>query len=161
MKKQIIGSFLAAFVLAGMATTLASPADIKDAGTSAYVAATMQPTPESMAQRETDWMTTELSLTADQVTKVSEINVKYAQKQMEMFQGGPPPGGGGDMSAMQQQMADTAAQKRTELQPILPADQLQKYDEYLANNPGGGRGGPGGPGGGPGGPGGGPPQNRQ
>jgi len=145
MNKQIIGSFFAAFILACMINVTATPADAKVAGRAVYVVAAMQPTPESMAQRETDWMTSELSLTADQVAKVSAINVKYAQKQMEMFQGGPPPGGGGDMSAMQKQMADIAAQKRTELQPILSGEQLKKYDEYLANRPAGGRGGFGGP----------------
>ena len=145
MKKRIIGSFFAVFVLASLANVLASPAELKDAGNTAFAVAVVQPSPDAMAQRETDWMTTELELSADQVTKVSAVNVKYAQKQMEMFQGGGAPGGGGDMSAMQKQMADIAAQKRTELQPILSAEQLKKYDEYLANRPAGGRGGFGGP----------------
>lgn len=148
MHKRIIVKFFAAFVLTGMVNVLGSPADLKDAGTPAYAVKKLQPTPESMAQRETDWMTTELNLSADQVEKVSEINVKYAQKQMEMFQGGRPQGGG-DMSAIQGQMAEIAAEKRTELQPILSAEQLKAYDEYLANNPGRGRGGPGGGFGGP------------
>ena len=145
MKKLIIGSFFAAFVLACMANATASPMDMKDAGSPAYVVAVMQPSPDAMAQRETDWMTTELSLSDDQVTKVSAINVKYAQKQMEMFQGGGGPPGGGDMSAMQKQMQEIAAQKRTELEPILSAEQLKQYDAYLANRPAGGRGGFGGP----------------
>ncbi|MBN2480775.1 MAG: hypothetical protein JXB19_03475, partial [Bacteroidales bacterium] len=97
---------------------------------------------ESMAQRETEWMTTELKLSQDQITKVSAINVKYAQKMMEQFQGGP----GGDREAMQAQMAQINAQKRSEFESLLSAEQLKKYDEYLAENQqrgfgGGGRGG--------------------
>jgi Spy/CpxP family protein refolding chaperone len=108
-------------------------------------------TPEMMAQRETDWMKTELALTSDQITKVDAINLKFAKEQATAFQGGP----GGDPSAMQKQMADLNARKRAELEPVLTAEQLKKYDTYMANRQQRGPGGPGGPGqGGPGGPGG-------
>ena len=97
---------------------------------------------ESMAQRESAWMKTELNLTADQVTKVDAINLKYAQEQTAAFQGGQS----SDPSARQKLMADMNAKKRTELQAVLTADQLKKYDEYLANRTQqGGRGGFGGP----------------
>jgi len=96
---------------------------------------------ESIAQRESDWMKTQLSLTADQITKVDAINLKYAQMQMSSVPGGP----GGDPNAMQKQMADLNAKKRSELQSVLTEEQLKKYDEYLAQRPAGGRGGFGGP----------------
>ncbi len=37
-------------------------------------------TPEQVAQRETDWMTKDLSLTSDQQDKIQAINLKYAQQ---------------------------------------------------------------------------------
>ena len=87
-------------------------------------------------------MKTELALTADQTTKVDAINLKYAKEQMASFQGGQ----GGDPAAMQKQVADMNAKKRTEFQAVLTAEQLKKYDTYLANRQQqGGRGGFGGP----------------
>jgi hypothetical protein len=87
-------------------------------------------------------MKSELTLSADQTSKVEAINLKYAKEQMSAFQGGP----GGDPEARQKQMADMNAKKRTELQAILSAEQLKKYDAYLANRQQqGGRGGFGGP----------------
>ena len=74
---------------------------------------------ESMTQRETEWMKGELTLSADQTSKVEAINLKYAKEQMSAFQGGP----GGDPEARQKQMADMNEKKRTELQAILSAEQ--------------------------------------
>ncbi len=137
--------------------------------TRAACAVNMQPDVASMAKSQTDLMTTELKLTPDQVTKVNAINVKYMEKMMAQFQGGPGGGappqgggappqgggappqggqGGGNMGAMSQQQAALNAEKRKELQAVLTAEQLKKYDDYMAANPrgfmGGGPGGPGG-----------------
>ena len=105
----------------------------------------LQPSAEAMAQRETQWMTEELNLTQDQVEKVDAINVKYAEKMMEQFQSGP----GGDFEAMQKHMAEINTQKREELKSVLSEEQLQQYDEYVAQNQQRGMRGPGGPGGPP------------
>jgi|WetSurSiteA1Bulk_404760.scaffolds.fasta_scaffold04237_2 hypothetical protein len=86
------------------------------------------PSPEEMAKRETEQMKSELNLTADQLTKVEAINLKYAQKMGEMFQQGP----GGDFAEMQKKMLEIDNQKRAEFSKILTADQLKKYDVMVA-----------------------------
>lgn len=136
MKKTFIAFVFSAFLLSWNAAADATRQFLAVSGNIDEIAL-LQPTPESMAQRETEWMTTELGLSDDQVSKVDAINVKYAEKMMEQFQGGP----GGDREAMQEMMAEINAQKRTEFEEILSAEQLLKYDEYLANRPAGGRGG--------------------
>ena len=142
MKKTGIAIVFAAFWISGVAHALTGkvPENLFNPSGS-FDLYYQQPTAESMAQSETDWMKTDLNLTADQVTKVQAINLKYAQKQMDLFQGAR--GGGGDFQAMQKQMTDLNAQKRTELQPVLTADQLKKYDDVLIErqNNRGGRGG--------------------
>jgi periplasmic protein CpxP/Spy len=86
------------------------------------------PSAEDMAKRETEQMKTELKLTADQLPKVEAINLKYAKKMSEMFSQGP----GGDFAEMQKKMTEIQTQKRAELEKILNADQLKKYDEMTA-----------------------------
>jgi hypothetical protein len=86
------------------------------------------PSAEDMAKQETEQMKSGLNLSADQLTKVEAINLKYAQKMSEMFSAGP----GGDFSEMQKKMTEMNTQKRAELEKILSADQLKKYDEMMA-----------------------------
>lgn len=86
------------------------------------------PTAEEMAQRETDQMKAEMNLTADQLTKVEAINLKYAEKMSEIFAQGP----GGDFAEIQKKMEENQTQKRNELEKVLDADQLKKYDEIQA-----------------------------
>jgi len=86
------------------------------------------PSAEEMAKRETDQMKTELKLNADQLTKVEAINLKYAKLMSEMFSQGP----GGDFAEMQKKMQENQTKKRTELEKVLNADQLKRYDEMQA-----------------------------
>ena len=137
MKKIFFVSFIVIILFPGITKSHTVLPANRDMNGTEYLVSLSQPTPEAIAQRETAWMTTELGLTKDQVTKVDAINLKYAEKMMAQFQGGP----GGDFEAMQKQMAEINAQKRKELEPVLSAEQLKKYDEYLANRPAGGRGG--------------------
>lgn len=140
MKKMLYTAFVAVLLLAGVAIIHANPHDVSKTSHSSklLLSQPQPPTPESMAQRETEWMTTELELTEDQVAKVDAINLKYAEKMAELFQGGP----GGDFEAMREKMNEMNTQKRAEFEDILTDDQLQKYDEYMAENQ---RRGPGGP----------------
>lgn len=84
--------------------------------------------PEEMAKMQTDQMKTACSLTADQVTKVQAINVKFSKKMGEMFSQGP----GGDFAEIQKKMTEMESQKRAEFVKILSADQLIKYDNMVA-----------------------------
>ncbi len=85
------------------------------------------PSAEDIAKQQTEQMKS-LNLSADQLTKVEAINLKYAQKMSEMFSAGP----GGDFSEIQKKMTEMNTQKRAELEKILSADQLKKYDEMMA-----------------------------
>ena len=95
------------------------------------------PSPDEMAKMETEQMKSGLNLTADQLTKVEAINLKYAQKMGEMFQAGPP----SDFAEMQKNMEEIQKAKRVDLEKVLTADQLKKYDqmmeERMKNRPGG------------------------
>lgn len=99
-------------------------------------ASAQPPAPEDMAKRETESMKAALNLTADQLTKVEAINLKYAQKMGEMFSQGP----GGDFAEMEKKMTEMEKQKRAEFEKVLTADQLKKYDamiiEQRKNRPG-------------------------
>lgn len=99
------------------------------------------PSPEEMAGWETGQMKSELNLSADQLTKVEAINLKYAKKMGEMFQQGPP----SDFDEMMKKMEAIQQEKRTELAKVLNADQLKKYDAMMAERRQHGPGGPGGP----------------
>ena len=145
MNKILCASVWVALLFAAVTRTNANACQTNQASR-LFTCMRSQPQPpsaESMAQRETEWMTKELSLSEDQVKKVNAINLKYAEKQAEMFQGGP----GGDFEAMQKKMKEINDQKRAEFEGVLTAEQLKKYDDYVAQNQRG-PGGPGRPGGG-------------
>ena len=96
------------------------------------------PSAEEMAKMQTDEMKTSLSLTADQLTKVDAINLKYAKKMSEMFAQGPP----SDFDEMRIKMEENQKARRAELEKVLNADQLKKYDQMQEERR---RNGPGGP----------------
>lgn len=96
------------------------------------------PTAEEMAKRETEQMKSTLNLTGDQLTKVEPINLKYAQKRSELFQNGP----GGDFEQIRQKMQENQKQQRAELEKVLTADQLKKYDAMIEERRQRGPGGP-------------------
>ena len=85
------------------------------------------PSPEEMAKMETEQMKSSLNLSGDQLTRVEAINLKYAQKMGEMFQAGPP----SDFAEMQKNMEGIQKAKRADLEKVLTADQLKKYDQMM------------------------------
>jgi hypothetical protein len=119
MKKALFLSITAIFVMFLTANLNAQP-----------------PSPEEMAKQETEAMKAGLNLTADQLSKVEVINLKYAQKMGEMFNQGPS----GDFAEMEKKMTEMEKQKRVEFEKVLTADQLKKYDamiiEQRKNRPG-------------------------
>jgi hypothetical protein len=58
---------------------------------------------------------------------VEAINLTYAQKMGEMFQAGPP----SDFAEMQKNMQEIQKAKRADLEKVLTADQLKKYDQMM------------------------------
>jgi len=83
----------------------------------------------AVVKGQTDMMTIELKLTPDQVQKVNAINSNYTEKMMTQM------ADGGDRDAMLKAMASINAEKRQELVSILTADQVERYDAYMAANP--------------------------
>jgi hypothetical protein len=93
------------------------------------------PSAEEMAKTQTEQMKAGLNLTADQLTKVEALNLKYAKMMSAMFEQGPPD----DFEEMRKKMEENQKAKRVELEKVLNADQLKKYDQMQAER------GPGGP----------------
>jgi len=88
------------------------------------------PSPEDMAKRQTEWMKEKLALTNDQLTKVDAINLAYAKKIGKMMQEAMD---NNDMESGFAKMGELDKQKRAELEKILTADQMVKYDAEMAN----------------------------
>ncbi len=96
------------------------------------------PSAEEMAKMQTDEMKSSLNLSADQLTKVDAINLKYAKKISEMFQQGPP----SDFEEVRKKIEEIEKAKRAELEKVLTADQLKKYDQMQEERRKNGFGGP-------------------
>lgn len=79
-------------------------------------------TPESRAATLTERMKTQLSLTDDQVTAVQSINVKYAQKNQEIWTGA------GGRLAKFRDLKSSQKDKDKELKAVLDKDQYKKYE---------------------------------
>jgi hypothetical protein len=117
--------FVTAIMIASL--TLNAPANQLLPCTSGKMVQTRQQrTPEEMAKRQTDNMKTELTLTSDQLPKVDSINLKYARKMSEIRQQYQ-----GNRQEMMPKMMDLGKDKRAELEKILTADQLKKYDTMM------------------------------
>ena len=91
-----------------------------------------QGTPEDMAKRQTEQMGEYVKMPRDLQKKVYDLNLKYAKKSAEMFQGG---GNFRDMSdADRQKMREKREamnkEKDTEMKKILSADQFKAYEKY-------------------------------
>ena len=78
-------------------------------------------TPEERAQRQSQWMQQNLSLTDDQNKKVYDIMLSSA-KQMDDARSA-----GGDMRT---QMQDINAKRDAAMKGVLTADQYQKYQQH-------------------------------
>jgi hypothetical protein len=80
-------------------------------------------TAEERAQKLTDWMKSELTLTAEQEPTVHAINVKYAN-QMDDIKAD-----GGDRRSKFKDARDNSKAKDEELKAVLTPDQFTKYTE--------------------------------
>ncbi|MFD2720895.1 DUF4890 domain-containing protein [Hymenobacter monticola] len=98
----------------------------------------MQGSPEEMAKRQTERMTQELGLSADQATKVQQIMMARGQE-MQSMRG---QGQGGNREAMREQMQASRTKYDAQFKEVLTADQYTKYTAMQADrmNRGGGRG---------------------
>lgn len=133
-------TLLAAFALTiGTAAAQTSPPDGAPQG-GGY--GRMQGSPEEIAKRQTERMTQELGLNADQAAKVQQIQTARAQE-MQAMRGQA----GGDRDKMREQMQASRAKYDAQYKEVLTADQYTKYTTMQADrmNRGGGpgMGGPG------------------
>lgn len=92
-------------------------------------------TVEQRADKQTERMTEQLSLTNTQAAQVAALNLKYA-KQKESFKSAADENT--DKKAAMKQMRD---EQSAELKGILNAEQLEKYETMGANRKGGKKGG--------------------
>lgn len=99
-------------------------------------------TPEEMAKRQTERLTTDLKLTAEQVPQVEAINLSMAKERTELMEKA-----GGDFGAIQDDMQKLNEKTTEALSKILTSEQLETYKQSSQRRPGGG-GGFGGTGGG-------------
>ena len=111
----------------------------------------MMGTPEERATAQLTQLTTLLTLTSDQSTKVRPILVKQFTDQQGLMGGGQA---GGDMAARRTQMLEITTRAQTEILALLTDTQKPVYQKFLeeeaARRPGGfGGGGQGRPGGAP------------
>jgi hypothetical protein len=85
-----------------------------------------QSTPEERAQLQTEYLKTNLQLDEQQTQKVSEINLKYAQKMESVLKGG-----GGKLSKMRSAKSING-QKEAEYKQVFNSEQYKKYSEIKA-----------------------------
>lgn len=100
----------------------------------------MQGSPDEMAKRQTERMTKELGLNADQTAKVQQIQTARVQE-MQAMRGQA----GGDRDKMREQMQASRTKYDAQFKEVLTADQYTKYTSMESNrmNRGGGMGRPG------------------
>lgn len=80
--------------------------------------------PEEMAKKQTEQMTTDLGLDESQTTTIGEINLKYAQKRNEIRKQGS-----GDRNAMRENMTKMNDECKAEMKKVLTEEQYQKLLE--------------------------------
>src|SRR5262249_235876 len=88
---------------------------------SAQLAKLKNTTPEQRAEVQTAFMKSKLGLTADQETKVADINLRYAQKMDPIIKGAS------GLLMKRRQMQEVNGEKEAELKQALSAEQFQKY----------------------------------
>ena len=97
-------------------------------------------TPQERAENLTKRMNEVLTLTADQSTKIQEINVRRFTEQQALREKMQP---GGDREAMMTQMRELTQKYNTEYKAVLTPEQYTKYEANMDQFRGG-RGGQGG-----------------
>ena len=97
-------------------------------------------TPEEMANRTTEWMKTELKLTAQQVTSVTATNLEIAKEQAKLRENA-----NGDFSSMREASQKLEEKRVAAFEKILTKEQLESYKKLAAERqqrgPGQGQGG--------------------
>ena len=83
-------------------------------------------TPEEMAKRTTEWMTTELKLTAEQVTKVEAINLSMAKERSTLMEKA-----GGDFGSVRDDMQKLNDKTEEEFSKVLSQEQLDAYKKQM------------------------------
>jgi protein CpxP len=141
MKKYLLPLFAAFAFTVGTASAQTTPATTTTEangmqGRGGY-GGRMQGSPEEMAKRQTERMTQELGLSADQATKVQQIMVARG-REMQAMRGQS----GGDRDKMREQMQASRTKYDAQFKEVLTADQYTKYTTMQANrmNRGGGPG---------------------
>ena len=89
--------------------------------------------PEEMAKRTTEWMKTELKLTAEQLTKVEAINQSMAKERTALMEKA-----NGDFESMRGEMEKLNAKVVEEFGKILSKEQLEEYKKQQAQRRQGG-----------------------
>jgi len=112
MKIQLSTVFLAVSLLAGAATASAQSTDSTR-------------TAEARASKLTEKMKTELALTDEQYPKVQAINLKYAQKNEDIFREG------GGRFAKFRALKSSQKDKSKEMKAVLTSDQYKKYEQMM------------------------------
>jgi len=104
----------------------------------------VQRTPEEMAKRQTERMTTDLKLTPEQVAPVDSINLVFAKAQAKLIEKA-----NGDFASVRDDMQKLNALRLEAFEKVLTKEQLDAYkqtmQERMRNR--GDRGGQGGGGG--------------
>ena len=111
MKKLIFSSLLVLIGLASYAQNV--PAAKAGAKTR---------TPEQRADHLTNWMNKKLTLTADQKTKIYDVNLKYAKMNQEARATDAD-----DKKAMHQELKANETEREAEFKTILTPDQFQAF----------------------------------
>ena len=86
--------------------------------------------PAARLQKEIDGLTTALSLTKDQVEKVTPIVAAGQKKQSEYYAKMREGGGDVDRDKMREEMTKLQAETDKELKTVLTAEQGPKLDAY-------------------------------
>ncbi|MDR1407971.1 MAG: hypothetical protein LBJ23_08000 [Tannerella sp.] len=84
-------------------------------------------TAEEMAQRQTEWMTSELKLTSAQTAPVDSINRLFAQAQQILFQSAD-----GDREKIREALTALNQEKEKALSAVLTGEQLDEYKKKSA-----------------------------
>ena len=83
-----------------------------------------QRTPEEMAKRQTERMTTDLKLTPEQVTPVDSINLVFAKAQAKLFEKA-----NGDFASVRDDMQKLNALRVEAFEKVLTKEQLDTYKQ--------------------------------
>ena len=81
-------------------------------------------TPEERASKQTEMMTKQLDLTAEQQAKVMEINLKYSQQMANQVAQAKE-----EMAADRDNMKSQMAAKDTEIKQVLTPEQYQQWQD--------------------------------